>query len=805
MTRYVSLILGLWIFGTLGTLCYAQQNDTISKFQGFFDFTYQKKKGTILLDIKEFDVPFLYVHSLTTGVGSNDIGLDRGQLGEGVVVSFRKIGSRILLVQQNLGYRAETDNQKEKNSIRQAFAESVLFGFESKKNDKGGYTIDITSFLVQDTHGIASRLKSQGEGTYKIDTTRSVITLDRTKAFPKNVEFEALTTYVGTPEGRKVASVTPDAKAITVTQHHSFVRLPEKEYVKRPFDPRSGALYMQYADYASPVYEPLHKRYILRHRLEKKNPNATLSEAKEPIVYYLDPATPEPVRSALLEGARWWNQAFENIGYTNAFQVKMLPEGADPMDLRYNVIQWVHRSTRGWSYGASIIDPRSGEILKGHVSLGSLRIRQDFMIAQALSDKPFSESDTNHNDMLEMALARIRQLSAHEVGHTLGFAHNFAASVKDRASVMDYPHPVFQLKDNKVDFTNAYATDIGSWDKVTVAYSYGAILPGESEKLYLNSVLDTAFAKGHQFITDTDARAAGGASASAHLWDNGKNPVEELNHLLKVRNVALQNFSKDNIRSGEPYSVLEDVFVPLYVLHRYQVEAVTKLIGGVAYSYALKDTKQPFHIMPDSVQSAALEASIQTITSEVLLIPEKIQKLFPPRAYGYPRTRESFSSRSGVTFDVLGVAASSAKHTLGLLLHPDRASRLIQQKVTGASKIGFEEVLQSVWESLSRESSSSYKNAIRHQVQNVFLDQLFELTNKSKDPLVRSGIYMFLQQVQQGFTRNQLKKSATANYINRRIQLFLTEPEKVEPLPVAPLPDGSPIGTEPCIYFSLLR
>ncbi|MBT8257384.1 MAG: zinc-dependent metalloprotease, partial [Bacteroidia bacterium] len=569
----------------------------LDSYSGFFDFYYEEAQDKIYLYVKDLDQEFLYVNSLASGVGNNDLGLDRGQLGNRRVVSFKKAGNKLLLVQPNLNYRALTDNELERKSIEQAFAKSVIFGFKILESNEKGHLIDLTSFLMQDAHGVASRLKRSKEGTYKIDISKSALSLDRTKAFPENVEFEALLTFKGQPTGTKLRSVTPTASLVTVNQHHSFVKLPDSNYKPREFDVRSGAISISYMDYATPVQEQIRKRYIVRHRLEKKDPTAAVSEAVEPIIYYLDPGTPEPVRSALLEGGSWWNQAYEAAGYKDAFQIKMLPADADPLDCRYNVIQWVHRSTRGWSYGASVVDPRTGEIIKGHVSLGSLRIRQDFMIAQALMNQPFASSDDNYKPMLDMALARIRQLSAHEIGHTLGFTHNFAASTNDKASVMDYPHPTIELANNRIDFSQAYDTGIGEWDKVTVAYSYSDFGDTENEKARLNAILDEAYDSGMRFITDSDARAQGGAHALAHLWDNGKSAAEELERVLDIRKYAISNFSADNIRSNEPYTVLEDVFVPLYFFHRYQTEAAVKVVGGLDYNYAVKGSDE-FTVKP---------------------------------------------------------------------------------------------------------------------------------------------------------------------------------------------------------------
>jgi len=673
----------LFVFATtLLSAQFAEKSKDFQKFNGLFNFQYDEKTDKIYLEVTDLEKEFLYVSSLSSGIGSNDIGLDRGQLGSTQVVFFRKAGNKLLLVQPNMDFRALTENALEKKSVEQAFAKSILGGFKIEDESKGKYVIDITDFLMQDTHGVIGRLKRNKQGSYKLDKSKSAVALERTKAFPKNIEFDLTMTFAGNPEGRNIRSVTPNAKLVTVAQHHSFIELPDDDYKQREFDPRSGAGAFSYYDYATPVESPILKRFIRRHRLEKKDPTAAVSEAVEPIIYYLDNGTPEPVRSALLEGGRWWNQAFEAIGYKDAFQVKILPDDADPLDVRYNVIQWVHRSTRGWSYGASVTDPRTGEIMKGHVSLGSLRIRQDFLIAQALMNKPYAERDDNHQPMLEMAIARIRQLSAHEIGHTLGFAHNYAASTTNKASVMDYPHPQFSVKDGAIDFSNAYAVGIGDWDKVSVAYSYETFPEGTNEKEGLNKILEKSAADGLRFITDQDARPQGSAHVLAHLWDNGKSVSEELESMLNVRKTAINNFSIDNIPTGQPNTVLEDVFVPLYFFHRYQTEAVAKVVGGLEYNYAVKgDGQETVRVADKGMQEKALKSILKTLDASVIAIPKEKLSLFPPRAFGYGRTRESINGKTGVSFDALSAAETAADMTLGLLLHPERASRLIQQKI----------------------------------------------------------------------------------------------------------------------------
>ena len=785
-------------FSTQGFAQFFKDSKTVTKHEGYVTFYHDESTDKIFLQIENLHQEFLYVNSLSEGIGSNDIGLDRGQLGNTRIVKFMKAGNKLLLIQPNQDYRAITDNLEEKKSVEQAFAKSVIHGFVIKETNQGKYLVDATSFFMRDAHGVQGRLSSRKQGSYSLDKSRSAISLERTKAFPKNVEFDLMLTFKGTPKSSNIRSVTPTSSLITVNQHHSFIELPDGSYKPRKFDPRSGSNAMSYLDYATPVNESITKRFIYRHRLEKKNPEAIKSEAVEPIIYYLDRGTPEPVRSALLDGARWWNQAYEAIGYTNAFQVKMLPEGADLLDVRYNVIQWVHRSTRGWSYGSSVSDPRTGEIIKGHVSLGSLRIRQDFLIAQALQ-APYANDDTSDQFALEMALARIRQLSAHEVGHTIGLAHNFAASTKGRSSVMDYPHPTLSLKDKKVDFTNAYDTKIGDWDKVAIAYSYGEYTGDEDASL--NKLLDDAFKNGARFITDQDARPQGSAHAYAHLWDNGANVSTELDNLLAIRKHAIANFSIDNIKTNQPYSVLEDVFVPLYFFHRYQTEGVTKVIGGLDYSYALKgDGSNIVKMVPGKTEKKALASILKTLNIEELAIPKKLLNLFPPRAFNYGRTRESFKSKTGVAFDPFGAVETASVMTLELLLHPERVTRLVQHKSLDNSQLGLVEVLDEV---IANSIQKTYKDAYYQELQNVVnyqvLNQLFHLSsNKDMYWQVNAIVNDKIDKINL-LLKNSKETGIQKIYHKEMIQMisnFKKNPIKFKKPQTPKIPDGSPIGSD---------
>lgn len=771
----------------------------ITKYEGYFTFYYDENKDKVFLQIDKLNDEFLYVRSLSEGIGSNDIGLDRGQLGGGVVVHFKKAGNKLLLIQPNLDFRAITGNKEEKQSVKEAFAKSVLHGFVIQEQKKDMYLVDATSFFMRDAHGVSSKLARNNQGNYSLDISKSAFHIERTKAFPKNVEFDVMLTFKGNPKGYNIMSVTPDASLVTVHQHHSFVELPDNNYKPRKYDPRSGSWQMSYMDYSTPVNESITKRFIYRHRLEKKNPNAELSEAKEPIIYYLDRGTPEPVRSALLDGGRWWNQAFEAAGYKNAFQVKMLPEGADPLDVRYNMIQWVHRSTRGWSYGANISDPRTGEILKGHVSLGSLRIRQDYLIAQALQ-APFKNNTVDDDFALQMAIARIRQLSAHEIGHTLGFAHNFAASTNGRTSVMDYPHPKFTLKDDKIDFSDAYDTKIGAWDKVTVAYSYQDFPEDVNEDEALNKILNDAYASGLKYLSDADARSQGSASATAHLWDNGDNIYDELYNVLKIRKTAIANFSTDNIKTNQPYSVLEDVFVPLYFFHRFQTEATVKLIGGLEYSYAVKGGNQKIvERVSGETERKALQAVLKTINVNEIAIPKEKLDLFPPRAIGYGRSRESFKSKLGVEFDAYGAVETASEMTLSLLLNPQRASRLIVHKSLNNNQLGLDELIDVlILKTIKRNTNNNYYRELQNIINTKVLEQLFYLAaNKNQYKQVNAIVEYKLNEIK-SILEN--KKSVGTQKIYdiamiKMIEDYNKNPTLFKKSAAPKIPDGSPIGS----------
>jgi len=776
----------------------------MKKYSGYFNYYWDSDEGKVWLEIDEFDTEFLYVNSLTHGIGSNDIGLDRGQIGGSRLVKFQKVGKKVLLIQPNDSYRSISENDAEKLATHQSFAYSTLWGFDVEVEDNSKILVDASDFFLRDAHGIVNRLAQSEQGNYSLDKTRSAFFIPAMKNFPKNTEIEVSLTFVGNTTGFLLRRVVPSTEAITVHQHHSFIELPDDEFNKRKFDPRAGFYGIQFMDFSTPIAEPLLKRFINHHRIDKKNPNDIVSEPVKPIIYYVDRGAPEPIRSALIEGAQWWNQAFEAAGYKDAFQVKVLPEDADLMDVRYNVIQWVHRSTRGWSYGASVTDPRTGEIIKGHVTLGSQRVRQDYLIAEGLL-APYESGKPVSKEMIRMALARLRQLSAHEVGHTLGLQHNYAASALNRASVMDYPHPLIKIKqDGSLDLSDAYTNEIGEWDKVTIAYGYQDFPDGVDEDESLIKILEDSFKEGLIFISDADARPEYGAHPQAHLWDNGSNAVKELDHILSVRERALNRFSENNIQKGAPLATLEEVLVPIYMLHRYQLNATAKSLGGVYYTYAMRGDGQKINeILPPDEQRKALKALLKTIHPEVLALPENILEKIPPRPVGYRRNREIFKIKTGITFDPLAAAESAANLSIGLILNPHRAARLIEFKTRNEDLPSFGEVIDklitSTWK---KEYKSAYYKEIQRVVDMLVLNQLFTVAvDESALNQVRAVANYKINELKE-WLQDELddvddeSKKAHFLYAISQINQYQTNPEKFKIYqPVNP-PDGPPIGMD---------
>ena len=783
-----------------GRASLAERISGMERLDGFIPVLWEESTGKLYLEVPTDGREFIYVVSLTAGIGSNDIGLDRSQLGGESVVRFERVGPKVFLVEPNQRYRAVTDDPSERRAVEESFATSILWGFKVEAEEGNRVLVDASAFVLRDGHGVASQLQRSRQGVFRVDESRSAVYRPGTKVFPRNSEIEVRLTLVGDNPGGWVRSVVPTPEAITVRQRHSFVALPEPGFVARELDPRGGFFGMSYADYATPISSPLQKRFIARHRLKKRNPGAASSEPVEPIIYYVDPGAPEPVRSALLDGARWWNQAFEAAGYRNAFRVEVLPDGADPMDVRYNTIQWVHRSTRGWSYGSTVSDPRTGEIIKGHVSLGSLRVRQDYLIAEGLLS-PYTAGEDRSPEAEAMALARIRQLSAHEVGHTLGLQHNYIASTQGRASVMDYPAPLARLGANgNIDLSDAYAVGIGEWDKVAITWGYQDFSPGVNQAAALEEILGSARGRGITFLTDQDARPTGSAHPQTHLWDNGVNAADELDRVMAVRRAAMNRFGESAIRRGSPLATIEEAFVPLYLHHRYQVEATVKVIGGQWYNYAMRgDGQEPLHAVSAADQNRALEAVLATITPQAVAIPRAILATIPPRPSGFPQHQELLDGETGLVFDALTPGAAAADFVVGLLLDPERAARMIQQHALDPSLPGLETLLGRVANAaFGATPTDPYHAELSRAVQRVVADRLMGLATNAGMPQVRAiaayQLHTLKLQLEEESTvpvAEQAHRFLLASDIDR----FMTRVFNAADTPRPGNPPGSPIGT----------
>jgi hypothetical protein len=798
MLRLLGILLGVLLAAP--ALAHTHTGESLA---GLLPVHADKQSGEILFTLPApgadgVSARFLYTVSLRTGLGSAPTFLDRGRVSDAQILAFRRIGKKVAIQFENPRFRANGAAQSDPRGSGDFAVSTVWMGDIKTTLPGGGFTFDISSFLASDNLGIATSLNqtsdamgtgggAQGAGKgFKLDDGLSAAVPGSVKVFPKNIEVDAIQTYASDEPGDEVENIAPDPHQVSFTVHSSFVELPGPGFVPRLFDPRIGGFSTQVVDFAAPLGADVVRDYANRFRLEKINPGSAPSRVKTPIVYYIDSGAPEPIRDALIEGVSWWKKAFDAAGFIDAFEVKTLPPGVDPMDVRYNIVNWDDRATRGWSYGQEIVDPRTGEVVKGMVVLGSLRARQDIQIFEGLvgADRLGTGGP---NDPVQVALARLRQLAAHEVGHTLGFAHNFTASTQDRASVMDYPPPRIGLVDGKPDLSDAYGVGVGKWDMATVDWLYGA-----QDDAAANAKASADVAEGMRYIEDANARAPDTAQRWAALWDDGADPTAELNRIMTVRSAAIANFGLGALSSGEPMANLRRRFVPIWLLHRYEVVAAAKAIGGADFSYAVngggREQSQP---VPPEAQHAALSALLATLSPDALRVPDRLVPLLSVPRNGSDNRQfdiEVFATEHGPLFDPLIAADVAAEITLNSLLAPARLARVSAQHTVDPNMLGVGEILDTLWSAVAPAHGDALSQRIAYRT-------IVKMAAVAQDKETTPEVAALLDQKLHNIGEQLAGSDASGASLSRKLLDPRERAKLAGDLPrITPVPPADPIG-----------
>jgi hypothetical protein len=731
---------------------------TPERRDGYIPMLWDAESGKLSFEIAKFDQDILYFTQVAKGSGSGSVGFEWAGGGEGGVIQFQRVGSKVMVVQKNIRFRAGTGGPGIEKGIEASFPDSIIAALPITHSEGGKVIVDATPLVVRDAAGFAAASAGGGRGggrggpqaveliagtTWRFDPTRSSIYLPRTKGFPKNTEVEVTATYEAVTGGARTA---PEARILTGRLHYSFVE-PPTGYTPREADPRIGVQGIRFTDYSLPPTNGNTVEWIRRHRLVKKNPGAAISEPVKPIVYYLDAAVPEPTRSAMKDGFLWWNKAFEAAGFKNALEIRDTPADMDPMDVRYNQIYWVDRDERGYSTGGGLTDPRTGEILAARVRLESDRVRTvsrywqtyeprtnnnggggDADFEQGFFDAlpPYSTPETEQ----QLVLLRQALLTAHETGHTLGFDHNWNSSMNDRASVMEYPSPRIQIKNGKIDLTDAYQKQIGAYDIMTVRYAYTEF-PKAQEKAGLDNVIKEMRTAGLMFTPTTDPRW--------NRYDDLADPAEYMRQANAQRKILIAGYGPNILKPGEPYGNLRGIRLWMTYLHnRWSIDSGVRYIGGMFHNYAINgESIPPTEIVPAAKQREILGLLLEDVDPAALVIPEKILASLTvavDRGAGGGRggnrgpDQENMESSTGYAFDHLAAARTIAGLVFDQLFEPETAARLIGFADRQQNALTLPEVIEACGKKVfGAQAPAGMQRSLQRQTQRVFVDALMTL------------------------------------------------------------------------------